>query len=168
MPDSLVIRLASAADAEGIEAVEAHADAALAALLHLDDEFEPEEALVRLGMPGFLLVAETDGEIVGFAHIVEDGRDALLEQLAVHPRHVRCGIGRALVAASADQARARGSVGLAVRTFDDVGASSAFHRACGFRPAQPRSAFHQEIIDAELDMGLDDLAPRSWFELPLT
>lgn len=162
-----VVRLAALRDVERIEDIESLADAMLAGLLDLDEPFEAEEALVRLSMPGFVLVAERDDVVIGFAHVVTDGDDAHLEQLAVDPAHVRSGIGRCLVAAVAEQARGRGARSLTVRAFADVGASGEFHRAVGFVDATPQSAFHHEIVTAEIGLGLDDLSPRIWLALPL-
>lgn len=167
----LVIRLAGTHDVDAIERIEASADAVLAGLLDLDAPFEAESALVRLEMPGFVLVAERDDVLVGFAHVVTDDADeasgAMLEQLAVAPEHARSGIGRALVEAASAQAATRDVPSLSVTTFDGVGASPAFHTAVGFSPSAPRTAFELEIEAAEVELGFPALAPRLWLRRTL-
>lgn len=162
MVDDLVVRFAAVRDVARIEDIESAADEVLATLLGLDEPFEAEEAIVRLTMPGFLLVAERDERVIGFVHVVTDDADAQLEQLAVDPAHARTGVGRALVDAAAAQAANRGSTSLTVRTFSDVGASPRFHHAVGFAEVEPRTTFHRDIVAAEVEMGLDDLGPRIW------
>lgn len=165
----LVIRLAGADDVDAIERIELAADVVLGSLLGLDAPFEAESALVRLEMPGFVLVAERGGEVVGFAHVVTDDADtasgAMLEQLAVAQAHTRSGIGRALVEAASAQTAARNVRSLNVTTFDGVGASPAFHAAVGFTPSAPRTAFEHDIEAAEIELGFPSLAPRLWLRL---
>jgi GNAT superfamily N-acetyltransferase len=76
--------------------------------------------------------AFVEDELVGFVHVVWDGgRHGFLLDTVVHPSHQRGGIGRAVVAAAADAARAAGCEWLHVdfephlRTF--------YRDACGFR-----------------------------------
>lgn len=43
-----------------------------------------------------LPVAETEGEVVGFAHAILDGDEGVIMRLYVHPEHRRAGIGGSL------------------------------------------------------------------------
>ena len=79
---------------------------------------------------GGVFVLEQDGAIVGFSAILpRDDGDTELDALFVEPSIQRRGIGRRLIAHSAEVARAQGSKALHV-----VGNSHAkqFYLACGF------------------------------------
>jgi GNAT superfamily N-acetyltransferase len=79
---------------------------------------------------GGVFVLEQDGAIVGFSAILpRDDGDTELDALFVEPSIQRRGIGRRLIAHSAEVARAHGSKALHV-----VGNSHAkqFYLACGF------------------------------------
>ena len=56
-----------------------------------------------------ILIAELDGEVAGFAAIKREGDDAELEGLWVDPARMGRGVGRALLAAALDAARAVGA-----------------------------------------------------------
>lgn len=80
-----------------------------------------------------LVVAELDGELAGLLRL-----DHLwsivphVAQVRVLERHRRRGVGRALVAFAADQARAGGANVLLSSTRPDKAAAQAWHRALGF------------------------------------
>ena len=76
------------------------------------------------------VVAEINGFPAGFAIVLPrpDG-DAELDGLFVHPDRQRLGLGRALVAAGADLARATGASALHVIANDDA---LVFYRSVGF------------------------------------
>lgn len=91
--------------------------------------------------PSAVLVAETgDGKLVGFAELsirayaegCATDRVGYLEGWYVAPRLRRRGIGRALLRAALDWARAQGCAEFASDTGETNSASAAAHRALGF------------------------------------
>ena len=87
----------------------------------------------RARQPGFLLVAEVDEDVVGFAHVLRLEGTAHLEQLAVHPDHHRRGIGTALLRAAMDRAAAEGYDRLTLSTYAEVPWNAPFYRATASR-----------------------------------
>ena len=83
-----------------------------------------------------VLVAEVDGQVVGFLALsfipVLSGLRALINDLAVDPVHRRQGIGAALVEAAVQRADRRGATHLLVDTGRGDPAALEFYRACGF------------------------------------
>ena len=102
------------------------------------------EVRAILGDPraGLLLVAESDGEIVGVLGaswqraIHVPGRYALIQDLWVDRAWRSRGIGAELVEAIAEQARDQGvtriEVGLPKEDFENIEATEAFYRGNGF------------------------------------
>jgi ribosomal protein S18 acetylase RimI-like enzyme len=90
-----------------------------------------------------LLVAlDADGDPVGFVSGVETthpdkGTEMFLYELSVDPDHRKRGIGRALVEALAELARARGCYGMWVGTEPNNAAALATYRAAGASPPEP-------------------------------
>lgn len=103
----------------------------------LDDE-QLRAAAQRFQESAFLevLVAEIDGEVVGFLSLLFPygltGVRALIDELAVEPAHRRQGIGASLVEAAVRLARRRGCSHLLVDTSRANEPAQAFYRACGF------------------------------------
>jgi aminoglycoside 6'-N-acetyltransferase I len=105
-----------------------------------------EAALVLAGaapgtLPLTVLVAEVEGEVVGFAQVGlrshADGCDTahpvgFLEGWYVRPAHQRRGIGRALVRAAEEWARGHGCREMASDTWLESEESQAAHAALGF------------------------------------
>lgn len=97
---------------------------------------------------GALLVAESDGEIVGvlagsWQHAIHvPGRYGVIQDLWVHPSRRSRTIGRDLVEAFAEVAREQGigrlEVGLPQESFAAIRATEAFYRGNGFAPLGPR------------------------------
>ena len=92
-------------------------------------------------MPLVLIVAEVDGDVVGFIEVGlrshADGCDerypvGFIEGWYVHPESQRRGIGRALVAAAEVWARSQGARELASDTWIDNAPSQLAHEALGF------------------------------------
>ena len=84
------------------------------------------------------LVAELDGEVVGWCAVVPYSRRAVYhgvgeEGVYVAERARGRGVGRALLEALIESARAGGLWTLQAGIFPDNGASLALHRAVGFR-----------------------------------
>lgn len=96
-----------------------------------------------LASPGHhILVAVHEGRPVGFISGVETthpdkGTEMFLYELSVHEDHRNRGIGRSLVTALADIARANGCYGMWVGTESDNAAALATYRAAGAQPPEP-------------------------------
>jgi ribosomal protein S18 acetylase RimI-like enzyme len=85
-----------------------------------------------------MLVAEEDDEVVGYVALgrrtpLKSNRHvADIRGLAVAPRCQGRGLGRALVAAAVDAARARGARKLTLRVLGPNAAARALYESCGF------------------------------------
>ena len=84
-----------------------------------------------------VLVAEDDGDVIGFARVSEYSDRCVYEGVGEHGVYVARsargrGVGRALLEAIAAEAAARGYYKLTSRIFTDNEASLAAHRAAGF------------------------------------
>ena len=94
------------------------------------------------------LVAELDGEVVGWCAVVPYSRRAVYrgvgeESVYVAKRARGLGVGRALLEALIESARAGGLWTLQAGIFPDNGASLALHRALGFREVGVRERIGQ-------------------------
>ncbi|OUD89287.1 Acetyltransferase (GNAT) family protein [Clavibacter michiganensis subsp. michiganensis] len=160
------IRLATAADLVALQRIEDAADRLLVDLLEPEDWPPAPTGAARAAEPGFLLVAEDpaaddDGAgLVGFAHVLEVDGLAHLEQVSVPPEHGRRGHGRALVEASADEARRRGHRRITLRTFADVPWNASAYARMGFVEEPPATPFHTALLATEARLGLDRLGRR--------
>ena len=123
--EALTIRLARPEEREDLEALQRRASLALPEYraqlnAHPDAIDLPAEQIAK----GQVLVAERDGEVAGFAALV----DGELDGLFVEPELWRRGIGTALVNEAAHEAR-RNGLSLAVT----AGPSAReFYESCGF------------------------------------
>ncbi len=134
------IRLATAADLPTLPAIER----AAAGLFPADDlppalrgRVTPLEDLQRAQCESRLWVAiASDGSVAGFALASTSGQRAYLDEMDVHPAHARRGLGRALVSAVADWARAQGLQSLALTTFRHLPWNAPFYERLGFRPLE--------------------------------
>ena len=77
---------------------------------------------------GEVLVAELDGRVVGFSAILSEVGHVELDGLFVEPGMWRQGIGGALAAAAADEARRRGMALMVIAN----PAAQGFYERCGF------------------------------------
>jgi GNAT superfamily N-acetyltransferase len=92
-----------------------------------------------------LIVArDPAGRVVGFALLDRVGGIPHLEEVDVEPEFGRRGIGRLLVLASCDWARAQGSDRITLSTFRDVAWNAPFYARLGF----------DEIPEADLSVAL--------------
>jgi amino-acid N-acetyltransferase len=114
-----------------------------------DDRAAVEQLLARLDLPiegaaaalDTAVVARTDERgVEGCAALELYGRDALLRSVAVAPERRSSGLGRALVAAALDLARARGVASVYLLTTTAAGYFSRF----GFEPIE-RSTVPQSV-----------------------
>ena len=123
--DALTIRPARAEERCDLEALQCRASTALP---EYHDQLEAHPDAVELPAEqianGQVIVAELNGQVAGFAALV----DGELDGLFVEPDLWRCGIGTALVHEAAHEARRRG-LSLSV-----IAGPSArdFYESCGF------------------------------------
>lgn len=110
------------------------------------DEHRTEAAAILAGnapstLPVVAFVAEIGNKVVGFVEVGlrshADGCDPMrpvgfVEGWYVEPDHRRCGIGRALLGAAEEWARAQGCVDMASDTWMDNEPSQRAHEALGF------------------------------------
>jgi ribosomal protein S18 acetylase RimI-like enzyme len=97
------------------------------------------------------LIAARDrkGLIVGFALTSERGGTLYLDQISVHPSHGRQGLGRALIARIADEAKVRKLKSITLSTFRDLAWNGPFYRGLGFREIA-RAKMAEWMLDLEM------------------
>jgi GNAT superfamily N-acetyltransferase len=151
-----VIRFATEDDLDLLEAIENDADALFIERFQPDGWTRAMSGRWRAVQPGFLLVAgEPDGRVAGFAHVLEIGGGAHLEQLAVPPADGRRGHGRALVLAALEEAGRRGHDRLTLRTYADVPWNAPFYARLGFTESDPDTDLLRRLVTEEARLGLD-------------
>ncbi len=90
------------------------------------------------------VVTGPDDAVVGFAVVNLVDGCAHIEQMSVHPRHARQGVGRRLVDTIAHWASSRELTALTLTTFRAVPWNAPYYRRLGFR----------ELADANISPGL--------------
>lgn len=107
---------------------------------------------------GHLWVALADDVPVGFAHVelLEPGA-AHLEEIDVHPRHGRRGLGRQLVLTVCEWADVQGYSSVTLTTFREVPWNMPFYARLGFEEisAKELTPALLSIVDDERRRGLD-------------
>lgn len=104
-------------------------------------------------------VITTPGDApVGFAIVHVLDASVHLHELDVHPDHARQGLGRRLIDAVAEWARAQNASALTLTTFDDVAWNGPYYARLGFRTlgAAEISPDQQAQLDAEIANGLPE------------
>jgi len=123
----------------------------------------------RDAVPGFLLVV---GEpVAGFVHVIVVDGEAHLEQVSVHPGHLRQGWGTALVRAATDRARREGHDRLSLSTYRDVPWNGPFYTGLGFTELDEDTEqlpVHRRLRQVERGLGLDEAGVRVVMSIPLT
>jgi GNAT superfamily N-acetyltransferase len=152
----MTIRSATAADLPVLRDIERAAGEAFRPIGMpeiADDEPLPVDALAAYVTAGRAWVAaEPDAEPVAepaaepAAYLIAEVIDGNLhiEQVSVHPRAARRGIGRALIERAAAYAREHGLPALTLTTFLDVPWNAPYYERCGFHP----------LAEADLSPGL--------------
>jgi GNAT superfamily N-acetyltransferase len=115
------------------------------------DSYIPRERLAQMAADGRILVAEHDGELVGFAcldYLV--ATKPFLALIRVLEPYRRQGIGRALLAHLEALCRARGHDVPYSSSQADEPAPQAWHRHVGFEEAGAISGFNDDGIDEVL------------------
>ncbi|MEW2805848.1 GNAT family N-acetyltransferase [Streptomyces massasporeus] len=138
------IRLATRAELPALQDVERAAGAPFRELGMpeiADDEPPALDVLERYRRAGRCWVAvdeggEGDEGDRPAAYLLAEPVDGALhiEQVSVHPRAARRGVGRALLAHAADRAREEGLTALTLTTFTDVPWNAPYYARLGFRP----------------------------------
>jgi ribosomal protein S18 acetylase RimI-like enzyme len=159
------IRMATRADLGELRAVEGAADRLNIEHFGATDWPKPSTGKSRKAAPGFILVAvgpaEQGQRVRGFAHVLQWGTGAHLDQLAVRPEWQRQGIGTALVQAAAREAAARGAHDMTLVTYLDVPWNGPFYARFGFKPTQPRSPVESGALVLEHVLGLHRYGART-------
>jgi ADP-ribose pyrophosphatase YjhB (NUDIX family)/GNAT superfamily N-acetyltransferase len=100
------------------------------------DETQAAAQRFRESLAMDVLVAEADGQVVGFLALsfipALSGLRALIDDLAVDPAYRRQGIGAALVEAAIQRADRRGATHLLVDTSRGDSCARDFYQVCGF------------------------------------
>ena len=164
MPDrvrgEVTLRLGGAGDASALAAIEHASDEPFDGLLDFTDVAEGTPRGEALRLPGFVLVAELRGRPVGFAQVRDLGGCWHLEQLSVHPRVQRRGLGTMLLEAAAELAAARGARSLTLITFAEVPWNAPFYAAHGFAVEDDPPPQVKALLDTERRLGLSAVGPR--------
>ncbi|MER5579205.1 GNAT family N-acetyltransferase [Streptomyces massasporeus] len=132
------IRLATRAELPALQDIERAAGAPFRDLGMpeiADDEPPALDILERYRRAGRCWVAVDEGDLPAAYLLAEPVDGALhIEQVSVHPRAARRGVGRALLAHAADRAREEGLTALTLTTFTDVPWNAPYYARLGFRP----------------------------------
>lgn len=141
----------------GIEAAAGEAFRLVGMAAIADDPPPALDALAVYQQDGRAWVG-TDSEDDPIAYILLDvvDRFAHIEQVSVHPRYARRGIGRALIEEAARWAGACGLQGLTLTTFDEVPWNAPYYRRLGFQevPESQWSERIRQIMQSEREHGL--------------
>ncbi|WP_207556034.1 GNAT family N-acetyltransferase [Intrasporangium flavum] len=155
------VRPARSDDLPGLPALEADADTIFAE--HGIGPIPPvATTTAELAQAAAVLVAEDAPapEVVGFARLEVVDDQAHLEQLSVHPRARRRGVGAALLDASATWAAHAGHDALTLSTFADVPWNGPFYARHGFEPVSDLTPGLAALRDTERRLGLDEAGRR--------
>jgi len=159
MENDYKIRPANSQDIPALPEIERAAGGLFAGLDLVQDSEDhtvPVEELERARKTGRLWVATEDEQPVGFAMAtIVDGL-AHLEELDVHPRHSRRGLGTALVERVCEWAKSEGFAAITLSTFRDVPWNAPFYTRLGFRIVTEDELTEGllQLREAEADQGL--------------
>jgi predicted N-acetyltransferase YhbS len=148
------IRLARPEEAELICAIEESAAEAFRGSAHAyvaDHPPPPASAYAALVATGLVLIAERDGQPVGFAACEVLAEVLHLKELAVRYELQGQGIGRALVEAVAAEARRRSLPAVTLTTFRDISWNAPWYGRLGFVEVGPKGL--DEHLRRELAAG---------------
>lgn len=156
MTSTVRIRSARADDAPLLADIEAAADGLLAAYVDTSGWAPPRAGEERLGRDGgALLVAEDEGTVVGFAHLVDLDEGAWhLDALAVRPERQRQGIGARLLRAAEEAVLAGGAGAMTLMTFADVPFNAPWYARLGYTAVEPPPSFMHAVVRDEEAAGV--------------
>lgn len=149
------IRLARDADLPLLAAIEDAGDALFAQRFGPLDWPAASSGEERAAEPGILLVAvDDDDTVIGFSHVLDLEGHWYLEQIAVHPRNGRRGVGAALLEATHEELARRGGREVTLVTFADVPWNAPFYARHGYRVADPLPEHLVPVWEAQERFGL--------------
>jgi GNAT superfamily N-acetyltransferase len=122
------------------------------------DEVTEESEFLEAQRAGLLWVALLEDAPVGFALVVMIGHGGPhLDEIDVHPRHGRRGLGAALVWTVCEWASLSGHAEVTLTTFRSLPWNMPFYARLGFRemPADELSAELRAVVEDETARGLD-------------
>ncbi|MFF7733925.1 GNAT family N-acetyltransferase [Streptomyces sp. NPDC007984] len=169
------IRLATRAELPALQDIERAAGAPFRDLGMpeiADDEPPALDVLEGYRRAGrcWVAVDEEDERDRPAAYLLAEPVDGALhiEQVSVHPRAARRGVGRALLDRAAGQAREEGLTALTLTTFTQVPWNAPYYARLGFRPLPEADLTPglRAIRGAEAELGLDRW-PRVCMRRPL-
>lgn len=151
-------RLAESEDVDRLRDIETAADEQFAPYLDTSVFGSPPSGAERIA-EGVVLVVGNPA--LGFAHLVEleDG-SAHLEQVAVHPRAQRRGLGHTLLRAVYGRVRDRGLERVTLTTYADVPWNAPYYAAQGFTVVDRPHGALARVVARERQAGLDRALPR--------
>jgi GNAT superfamily N-acetyltransferase len=129
------VRIAHADELAALPAIERAAATVFAGMgvdVVVDDEPNDVATFARWLEGEGLFVAEVDGAVVAFAGLALVDGEAHLAEIDVLPDHHGHGIGRLLLDAACDHARARGHAAITLTTFRDVPWNGPWYQRNGF------------------------------------
>jgi len=106
---------------------------------------------------GLVWVAEDAGRLIGFATCEAFEHELHLWELAVRHDAQGKGVGRAMITAVVDEARARGLPAVTLTTFRDIAWNAPFYARCGFveLSEDELGPFLTLVREKEVEIGLD-------------
>ncbi|NBE92078.1 GNAT family N-acetyltransferase [Nonomuraea sp. KC401] len=152
-----MVRWADEGELAGLVAVELAADGLFA---EVDIVFPPGTTMIEeVDDPGRVLVEGEPPE--GFALLGTVDGNVHLDQLAVHPRSMRQGIGGRLMTAVIDRARACGAPAVTLTTYRDVPWNAPWYTRHGFTvlPEPEWGPQLRALVEHERELGIE-VAPR--------
>jgi GNAT superfamily N-acetyltransferase len=114
------------------------------------------EVYLPLAAQGLVWVAADDGRLIGFASSEVFETELHLWELAVRREAQGQGVGRALIAAVAQEARGLG-LPVTLTTFRDIAWNAPFYARCGFveMPEAEFSPLLKLVFEQQAALGLD-------------
>jgi ribosomal-protein-alanine N-acetyltransferase len=101
------------------------------------------------------LIAEIDGQVVGYILFWLLAEEIDIHNLAVHTAFRRCGIGRALLDRVVDQAQARGSLRVTLEVRRSNLPAQQLYKSFGFSTTGIRQGYYSDDGEDALAMVLD-------------
>ncbi len=130
------IRLANIDDLPALPAIEQAAGQQFVefGLTYLENITLPMQTLIKAQKSDHVWVITTmAAEIVGFAVVSADKEQLYLEEIDIEPAHGRQGLGRALIKAICDWAKATGFKAISLSTFRDIPWNGPYYERLGFK-----------------------------------
>ena len=101
------------------------------------------------------VLAEVDGQIVGYIIYWQLPKEVDIHNLAVHPSHRRHGIGRSLLTTAIDGAKGQGSARITLEVRKSNQAAQQLYHSLGFQERGVRKGYYSDDGEDALVMVLD-------------